>query len=831
MPVYALIEQLVRMKAEEYEGADLYSVFIRIYYIDEIQDSAVPIISDDEEIARKIWECIDCKAEVIPREARTIGHRKRRYSKHITALKPKISQRQPFIVADTETVIQNTTHVPYAVGFLVVRPGDDLSSETGNIIETYFSEDYPDIVFETFEERSNKMLFDFIERLAVVVRKNTSIHTVYFHNFSRFDGIILLKYFATHGVKYTIKPLMRNHRLYELAVYLGKKLLFRLRDSLTLFPSSLNNLAKNLCPQLGLKGTIPHDEVQVSNLIPLRHQLLEYMKQDIYLLGGVMLKAQEIYWTQYSVDIVTKLTLSSLALTIFRTNYYDQNNWPIHIPNRNEDTFIRRGYYGGHADTYKPYGENLYYYDVNSLYPYIMKEYPMPGGVPVWRGNLEGEDLDNLFGFIEAYVVCPRNITRPFLPYRDEKTQTLLFPTGEFVGVYYSEELKYARNIGYRIIPLRGYLFSNKNSSPFGEFVSSIFERRQEAKITGNEAMSYIYKILMNSLYGRFGINPKCTITEVCDLDRYNNLTMNSDFILGDKLSDHYYIVSYFSNTGLVSDSDWSPPRISAVQLAAAVTACARIHMYPYISRHDCYYTDTDSVVLGSPLPEGEISSTELGKFKLEYYLKKGIFLAPKSYYLLTQEGKKIIKHKGLAKSLVNEEWFESQYDDISRTTLIPMESNFKIDWEKLNITKKKTLVNLGIRIGNKREPVYDNDQWVDTVPLDVTNLAGQENRIVKLLQEQFLEHLSVKDRVIADYESKVASLTSEIDKSKLESLNKPYQDKAKLGNSQSDSAQKANEPKIPTYYKKPFKGKKKLPFKGKKKLPFKGKKKKKKPG
>lgn len=268
--------------------------------------------------------------------------------------------------------------------------------------------------------------------------------------------------------------------LYELAVYLGKKQLFCLRDSLTLLTGSLNNLARNLCPQLGSKGTIPHDEVQVSNLKNLSTQLLEYMKQDIRLLGGVMLKAQEIYWTQYKVDIVTKLTLSSLALTRFRTNYYDP---PIHIPNRNEDTFIRRGYYGGHADAYKPYGKNLYYYDVNSLYPYIMKSYPMPGGKPVWHGNLEGQDLDNLFGFIEAYVVCPRNITRPFLPYRDDKNKTLLFPTGNFVGVYYSEEFKYARDIGYQIIPLSGYLFEKK-PSPFEGFVSSLFEKRQEAVIT-----------------------------------------------------------------------------------------------------------------------------------------------------------------------------------------------------------------------------------------------------------------------------------------------------------------------------------------------------------
>ncbi|XP_054789337.1 DNA polymerase-like [Prosopis cineraria] len=157
-------------------------------------------------------------------------------------------------------------------------------------------------------------------------------------------------------------------------------------------------------------------------------------------------------------------------------------------------------------------------------------------------------------------------------------------------------------------------------NSPFESFVNTIYDKRKDAKRTGNDAMAYVYKILMNSLYGRFGINPKCTITEVCDLDRYNLLTKISDYIFADKLSEHYYIVTYWSNTGQVSDSDWCPPRISAVQLAAAVTACARIHMYPYISRPDSYYTDTDSVVLGSPLPEEDVSSTELGKFKLEYY-------------------------------------------------------------------------------------------------------------------------------------------------------------------------------------------------------------------
>lgn len=92
-------------------------------------------------------------------------------------------------------------------------------------------------------------------------------------------------------------------------------------------------------------------------LASTKKSLLDYMKQDILSLGGVMHKAQEIYWKLYKIDIESKITLSSLALSIFRLKYYDVSNFPIHIPNKNEDTVIRRAYYGGHTDTYKPYSE------------------------------------------------------------------------------------------------------------------------------------------------------------------------------------------------------------------------------------------------------------------------------------------------------------------------------------------------------------------------------------------------------------------------------------------------------------------------------------------
>ena len=90
------------------------------------------------------------------------------------------------------------------------------------------------------------------------------------------------------------------------------------------------------------------------------------------------------------------------------------------------------------------------------------------------------------------FVLLLLLITRPFLPYK-KQNNTLLFPTGKFWGVYYSEELKYARDLGYQIIPLRGYLFEEM-ISPFESFVSDLFASRQEAKKSGNLALGKCQK-------------------------------------------------------------------------------------------------------------------------------------------------------------------------------------------------------------------------------------------------------------------------------------------------------------------------------------------------
>ena len=207
-----------------------------------------------------------------------------------------------------------------------------------------------------------------------------------------------------------------------------QKLKIVFKDSYRIFPVSLIDL----CSVLSLEG-------KTSIYKPEYHQLSlfnkgneksleefkQYSLQDSNCLYECISKLQEIYINDYCVDITSALSSSTLSMQIFRRNFLKFN---IPILKRNCDEFIRKGYFGGATDYYQMKAENIYYYDVNSLYPFAMLK-PMPFElIRKFKVIDKTFNLDNFFGYLKVEVNVPKDIKIPLLPCKYEgKT---IFPTG-----------------------------------------------------------------------------------------------------------------------------------------------------------------------------------------------------------------------------------------------------------------------------------------------------------------------------------------------------------------------------------------------------------------
>jgi DNA polymerase elongation subunit (family B) len=168
------------------------------------------------------------------------------------------------------------------------------------------------------------------------------------------------------------------------------------------------------------------------------------------------------------------------------------------------------------------------------------------------------------------------------------------------------------------------------------------------------------------------------------------------------------------------------------IAIASAVTAYARIHMSQFKNNNTLprlFYTDTDSLYFEGSLPDSFISSTEIGKLKLEGIYDKAIFLAPK-VYALKNSMEEIIKIKGL-----NEESILKNKIKLETLDKLLTEDSFEeIKQNKLFKNLDKGNINIIEQIytlkatGNKRKLVYNEDGLlVGTSPLYLKN--GYLNR------------------------------------------------------------------------------------------------------
>ena len=122
--VYAHISQYIMKYDEIYDGDYIVRLMIRVYMDGKKMDR--PALSEEERdnLLSSIFQAR--LSEIEPITARGIRYCKRSYPTHITALKPSRTELKPFMVADTETILIDNVHKPYAAGLLMVRPGEQI---------------------------------------------------------------------------------------------------------------------------------------------------------------------------------------------------------------------------------------------------------------------------------------------------------------------------------------------------------------------------------------------------------------------------------------------------------------------------------------------------------------------------------------------------------------------------------------------------------------------------------------------------------------------------------------------------------------------------------
>jgi DNA polymerase type B, organellar and viral len=145
-----------------------------------------------------------------------------------------------------------------------------------------------------------------------------------------------------------------------------------------------------------------------------------------------MTKASKQIYLDYNVNIMDNLTISGLAVRIFLKDFYQHNIPCINKISMYRD--IKKGYYGGITEVYKPYGENLYYYDVNSLYPFVALQ-DMPGltcSKVYYKHGVDFSSLGNVFGFFHCSIITPKDDYLGILPVRT--ANGIHFPLGKWTG-------------------------------------------------------------------------------------------------------------------------------------------------------------------------------------------------------------------------------------------------------------------------------------------------------------------------------------------------------------------------------------------------------------
>lgn len=332
-------------------------------------------------------------------------------------------------------------------------------------------------------------------------------------------------------------------------------------------------------------------------------------------------------------------TLASQALGTFKHRFMQHK---ILIHNHEKVLALERAsYHGGRCECFAigKFRGRFTLLDVTSMYPFVMHQYDYPAKFLFsisrpWRAN-----LDILLSMHCLVADVTLETDEPAFPL--VHGGKLVFPIGRFRTTLTTGELDYANRKGY--IHERHAIAVYNRVSLFRGFVDHFWNHRMRALQAGQASLAWQYKILMNSLYGKFGQNgrvwDKLTYTDDEGCDAWAEID-----------ADAGTIKRFRKLAGLVQSFSEAPESAeSCPAIAAHVTANARMILWGLVrsagSGH-VYYCDTDSLLVdrvGLSRLRPQIGDSALGKLKVEGRYQDIEIWGPKDYRF----GDKI-RHKGI---------------------------------------------------------------------------------------------------------------------------------------------------------------------------------------
>lgn len=462
--------------------------------------------------------------------------------------------------------------------------------------------------------------------------KMSNNSTFYFHNL-KFDGEFIISWLFENGFKHVIDKKLNASKtfstlisdkgqFYSIKIYFEKKgknsNVVTIYDSLKILPFSVAQISK------GFNLTISKLEIDYKKDRPIGHILtqteIDYLRNDV----DIVARALNVIFEQG----LTKMTQAGNAMYDYMNTVGSKNfsRW-FPTPDLAYDADVRQSYKGGFTYLLTKYknldiNEGLVL-DVNSLYPWVMHDCPLPYGEGIFfKGQYVEDKLYNLY--VQMFS-CQFELKEGYIPTIQMKNNLSFIPTqylessnGEEVTMCLTSvdlELLFEHYNVYNIDYISGWKFKS-TIGLFTEYIDKWTAVKIDAGKTGNKAMRTLAKLMLNALYGRFALNPKVA----SKIPYYDNGVVKYDIP-----KEEYTDEKGRKRTRIkfdIREPIYIPVGTFITAWARHKTITSAQKLYKYF-----VYADTDSLHLNIPLPSEmlKMSNEELEKMTTADLQKFGV--------------------------------------------------------------------------------------------------------------------------------------------------------------------------------------------------------------